>query len=306
MFLFTSLPAQNGPAGAATPPPVVDAIRDGARANGLSFDYLLAAAQRESALDPSAKASTSSATGLFQFIEQTWLGLVDGEGARLGLGEEARAITRDADGRFGVADPRMRAEILALREDPRIAAQLAGVLTNRNAEALEAALGRAPSESDLAVAHVLGASGAATLIRAASTDPQTSATALFPRAAEANPALFRDAEGAPRSVGELYRVIAAAHERARGTATTAASAAPAFAPDTPLAFARADGPAFHGLFRTDQAAPGPVSGAVASLWSAPPEGAMPTPAAVPAAASTVRAAPPSGPLDLAAIARGAR
>ncbi|WP_156917608.1 lytic transglycosylase domain-containing protein [Salinarimonas rosea] len=319
MFLFTSLPAQTSPSATAVPPPVVDAIRDGARASGLSFDYLLATAQRESALDPSAQASTSSATGLFQFIEQTWLGLVDSEGPRLGLAEEARAVVRGADGRYHVPDPAQRAEILALREDPRLAAQLAGALTNRNAAALESALGGAPSEADLAVAHVLGATGAATLIRAAGERPQTPAETLFPRAAEANPALFRDGAGAPRSAAALYRTIADAHEAARthaataGTAPAPDGAAPAFGADAPLAFARRDGPAFHGLFRTDGAAPGPVSGAVASLWSAPPDGALPTPAAAPAPPVAPSTAPirgaagrVEGPLDLAAVARGAR
>lgn len=311
MFLFTTPPVSPTPPG-GTPRPIVDAIRDGARANGLNFDYLLAAAQRESALDPQAKASTSSATGLFQFIEQTWLGLVKGEGARLGLADAARDVTRNADGTFSVADPARRQEILALREDPRVAAQLAGALTLQNRNALAADLGREPSEADLAVAHVLGASGAAALIRAASETPGASAAAMFPRAAAANHALFHDAGGAPRGAGELYRLIAAAHERARATAP---SAAPAFADAAPLAFARDDGQAFHGFFRTDTAA-GPISGAVASLWSTPPGGESPLPdgATGPAQAAVeeirarraARPGPFDAPLDLSAFMRTAR
>lgn len=303
MFLFTTPPVSSSPPAGATPRPVLEAIRDGARASGLNFDYLLAAAQRESALDPQAKASTSSATGLFQFIEQTWLGLVKSEGARLGLADEAGDVERRADGSFTVADPARRAEILALREDPRIAAQLAGALTAQNSAALAADLGREPTEADLAVAHVLGASGAARLIRAAAETPSASAADLFPRAAEANRSLFYDEAGAPRGAGDLYRLIAAAHGRAR-------DAAPAFAEEAPLAFARSDGPAFHGLFRTDTAA-GPVSGAVAALWSAPPEGAVASPARVaPSEAALAeigarREAAPR-PLDLSAFTRVAR
>src|SRR5215218_9296803 len=55
---------------------------------------------------------------------------------------------------------------------------------------------------------------------------------------------------------------------ARSSSTArAAPAAPAFAPDQPVAFARSDGPALHGLFRTDGRR-GPISEAVASLWRA--------------------------------------
>jgi hypothetical protein len=50
-------------------------------------------------------------------------------------------------------------------------------------------------------------------------------------------------------------------------AQTQASAAPAFAPGQPVAFARSDGPALHGLFRTDTRR-GPISEEVAQLWQA--------------------------------------
>lgn len=303
MFLFTTPATTNAASASGTMPrPIADAIRDGARENGLTFDYLLATAQRESSLDPDAKARTSSATGLFQFIEQTWLGLVKSEGARHGLASEARAVERASDGSYRVADAGLRDEILALRRDPAVAARLAGAFTQQNRAALAADLGREPSESDLAVAHVLGARGAATLIRAASERPGTPADALFPQAAAANRTLFYDAAGAARSASDLYRLIAGAHGRAR-------DAAPGFADAAPVAFAHDDGPAFHGLFRNDLR-PGPVSGAVSALWSAPPEGVLPDGARGPAEAAVAevrarRAAQP-GPLDLSAFTRVAR
>ena len=52
------------------------AIRRASNATGVDADFLLKTARRESALNPSAKARTSSAAGLVQFIEQTWLGSV--------------------------------------------------------------------------------------------------------------------------------------------------------------------------------------------------------------------------------------
>ena len=46
---------------------VQGAIARAATRTGVDFDYLLAQARLESGLDPSAKAQTSSATGLYQF-----------------------------------------------------------------------------------------------------------------------------------------------------------------------------------------------------------------------------------------------
>jgi hypothetical protein len=51
---------------------VNDAIRGAATATGASFEYLLAAAQAESGLNPQAASPTSSARGPYQFIDQTW------------------------------------------------------------------------------------------------------------------------------------------------------------------------------------------------------------------------------------------
>jgi len=52
---------------------VTGAIRQAAQATGTGFSYLLATAKIESGLNPKIKSTTSSATGLFQFIDQTWL-----------------------------------------------------------------------------------------------------------------------------------------------------------------------------------------------------------------------------------------
>src|SRR3990172_1075348 len=98
---------------------ITGAIRQAARAVGASFSYLLATAKVESNFNPGAKAVTSSAQGLFQFIEQTWLTTMKEAGAALGYGRYADAIGRNRNGRMDVADPAMRAEILNLRHDPK-------------------------------------------------------------------------------------------------------------------------------------------------------------------------------------------
>lgn len=337
MFLFTTTssptdappaaparPATGSPtSGAAASGPVVQAIRDGATASGVGFDYLLATARRESSLDPAAKAGTSTATGLFQFIEQTWLGVMKDAGPRLGLQAQADAITRQADGTYAVADTAQRQAILDLRRDPRISATLAGALTQKNGEALGAALGRGPTAGDLYAAHVLGAKGAAALIATARTFPDRAAALDLPEAASANRTLFYDRTGRARTAAELYASLSAAAQGAAATDLTAlrqdgappVQAANAYA-TTATAFG--GGADLRSLFQTDKR--GAVPDAAARLWqgrgaSQPPRHAAPSyfprsdpeapPAAVaeePATTGALASPVPEAPQSPAAIA----
>lgn len=180
---------------------VGQALSRAADATGVDFGQLLETARRESAFDPRARAQTSSAAGLFQFIESTWLTMVARHGAQHGMAAEAASIDMSS-GRPRVADPATRDAILAKRFDPETAARLAGELTRENAAALEKNLGRAPSRGELYMAHVLGAAGATRLVRAAAEDAPD-AVALFPREAAANRGLFYRKDGGVRSAQEL-------------------------------------------------------------------------------------------------------
>jgi hypothetical protein len=191
---------------------VTGAIRDAARATGAGFEYLLNTAIRESNLNPNAKARTSSATGLFQFIDQTWLGTMKQSGAAHGYGRYADAITRTPSGRFAVSDPAMRLEIMALRKEPAANAVMAGEFANANAKVLKDRLGRKPTDGELYMAHFLGASGAARFIRAAEANPNGKAAALFPRAAHANNSIFYDKTGAARSLKQVYAGLVTRHD----------------------------------------------------------------------------------------------
>ncbi len=245
---------------------VIDAIRDGAQSSGAGFDYLLATAQRESALDPSAKASSSSATGLFQFIEQTWLGTMKNAGPKLGLSSYADAITAQSDGTYAVSDPAARRTILDLRRDPKIAATMAGALTERNRESLTATLGREPTSGDLYAAHVLGARGAAALINTAQASPARAAALDMPEAAVANRSLFYDKTGRPRGAAELYALLATS--RSSGVVATApAGGTSVTLPVSTTAYAALDGGGLRSMFQTDPRQ-GAVSAGVAKLWQA--------------------------------------
>src|SRR5665647_2628770 len=124
---------------------ITGAIRQASQSTGISFQYLLTTAKIESGLNPSAQASTSSAKGLYQFIDQTWLGTVKQEGAALGYGQYADAISKNSDGRYEVADPGMRSAIMKLRSDPEASAMMAGAFSRANAFQLTGTIGRRPT-----------------------------------------------------------------------------------------------------------------------------------------------------------------
>ena len=207
----------------------VPAFRQAEAATGMPFDYLVETPRSESSFDASADATTSSARGLFQFIEQTWLSVLSDNGEAMGLGDLSGEIRQRGDGRFVVPDAEAREAILALRDDPEVAAVMAGFLAQDNRGALEARLQRSVSEGELYIAHVMGPAGAAHLIETAEIDPDRRAAIEFPRAAEANPGLFYTRSGQARSVSELVERLSSGF----GTTALAALAAPAGA--TPAA-----------------------------------------------------------------------
>ena len=186
---------------------VTGAIRQAAQATGTSFNYLLATAQVESGLNALAGAATSSAKGLFQFIQQTWLATMKQAGPALGYGRYADAITKTASGQYEVSDPALRNEILNLRTDPAANAAMAGAFTQSNAAALSDRLGRSPSEGELYIAHFLGAGNAARLINLASSNPERQSRGHFSRGGAGQFADFlrpRHRYGPNRGAGPQY------------------------------------------------------------------------------------------------------
>ncbi len=265
MFLFTDRVAKEpapSPQQAATPHAAT--LRQASAATGVSFDYLARTAERESNFNPSARASTSSATGMFQFLEQTWLGMVKQEGPKFGLATEAAAIT-GSGGRYSVGDPAMRQRILALREDPTISATMAGAFASRNGRQLEESLGRKPKEGELYIAHFLGASGARDLISLAQQSPGAKAAAHFDDAAAANRSVFYDRSGRARSAAEVYANLTGAFSK---NEVLAVQQMPETAATTDKAYAmfrvKGEGKPLHGLFRSNGE---PVASAVADTWS---------------------------------------
>ncbi len=226
--------------GAHPSPEVTSAIQKASASTGVDFAYLVAQAGQESSFQPDAKAGTSSASGLYQFVNSTWLKLVHDKGAAHGLGDYASQIEM-TDGGPKVADPIIRHQILALREDPTIAAAMAAEYAKMNGAQLQQDLGRAVSSTDLYMAHFLGTSGAAKFLSALDATPNATGASLLPEAAGANRGVFYDAQGNPRTVAQIYNHFASrfgdtARQIAQGGSN---SIAPSLAPFSPAAITRA-------------------------------------------------------------------
>jgi hypothetical protein len=219
---------------------IAGAIKQASDFTGASFGYLVAAAKIESNLQPTAAASTSSARGLYQFIEQTWLGTVKQAGASFGYGQYADAITQQPSGTYTVSDPALRQEILKLRDDPAANAAMAGVLTQSNSFKLVSAIGRRPGDNELYIAHFLGVGGAGKLINTNDTNPQANAAQMFPQAAAANRPIFYDRSGDARSVGGVYAELTRRYQAAANSSVSQTAIAYAGGTTAPAALAFAN------------------------------------------------------------------
>lgn len=184
------------------PAEVTRAVKLASARSGVDFAYLMAKASAESDFNAGARAATSTATGLYQFTEGTWLATVREHGAKYGLGRYAAELAR------GPLDPAMRREILALRRDPQLSAYMAAEYAKSNKAYLEEKVGGKIGAGELYLAHFLGPNGAARFLNAMKRNEDQPAAALFPRAAQANRTIFYDG-ARPRSLGEVFDRLAA-------------------------------------------------------------------------------------------------
>lgn len=185
-----------GPVARSVAPDIKDAIQTASRRTGVSFEYLVKQAEAESGFDPNAKAATSSATGLYQFIDRTWIDMIRQHGEKYGLADSVEAL--------GANDPAARSRILEMRNDPRVAAAMAAEYAKGNQDTLRSALNREPSATDLYMAHFLGPQGATRFLKAQGANGGAAAADVLPEAAAANRAVFFNADGGKRSLDEVY------------------------------------------------------------------------------------------------------
>lgn len=182
---------------------VLDAIWSAAQHSGVDYNYLLAQAHLESGLNPNAKARTSSAAGLFQFIEGTWLASLDRYQGQL-------------EGQLTEISGRSRSERLQWRHDAKLASFVAAAYAQENGKRLERVLGRPARSTELYLAHFLGGGGATRFMQAWKSNPHAAAAHFFPKAARANRPVFFTRSGRARSLqgvlshfeGKIARALA--------------------------------------------------------------------------------------------------
>lgn len=187
-------------------PEMIGPITEASERTEISANYLLALAYIESSCNPKAKASTTTAAGMFQFVEQTWLMSMHQHGGKYGRFDEAKLILVNKKGRAYVTDESKKQEILDLRHDASLSALLAAELAKDNFNYMNKRVDRDIDATALYMAHFLGPYGATQFLVALDNQPSSSAAALFPPAAKANPWVFRKGgpSGQERTVREVH------------------------------------------------------------------------------------------------------
>jgi hypothetical protein len=184
---------------------LAETIVRASRVVGADPTLLMAIADKESSFATEVKAKTSSATGLFQFIDGTWLGVMAEFGRKHGLDKEAQAIVRFGR-QWTVQDSTERTRILELRRDPYLSAVFAGEMLRRDTLRLEQKLGRHLTGGEIYLLHFLGPSDAQDFIDGVEDNPDADASALLPRPASANPSIFQG-PGGRKTIAQVHRAF---------------------------------------------------------------------------------------------------
>ncbi len=189
--------------GMRVPRHIAEAIVEASQETGADPVLMMAMADKESSFQPDIEANSSTAVGLFQFLEGTWLSVVKSYGHRHGLAREAAAISIVA-GRPAVGDPAERQRILDLRREPRIASLMACELHLLSKRAIRQRIGEDPTPAESYLAHFMGPSGAGKFLEAVRKTPNGNAVRMFKEAAAANRNVFYDrASGRPRNLAQV-------------------------------------------------------------------------------------------------------
>lgn len=188
---------------------VTAAVRQASAKTGVDFAYLMEKAAAESGFRTDVKASTSSATGLYQFIDSTWLNTMKEHGGQHGFQRFADSIQKRSDGTLSVADPEVRQQILELRKNPEVASLFAAEFAKDNKQYLQENVGGKIGPTEMYLAHFLGPGGATKFLNAMKENPGRAARDLFPEAASANQGVFYDrATGQPTSLADIHKRFA--------------------------------------------------------------------------------------------------
>lgn len=151
-----------------------------AKMAGVDSGLMATMAAIESGFRSKVGARTSRAQGLFQFIPKTWEAMLKKYGPKYGISLRTRPT------------------------DPRANALMAAEYLKQNENQIKDVVKGDVTDTDLYMAHFLGAGGARSML---SADPTENASRLLPAAARANPNIFRNSNGRARTVAEVYQVL---------------------------------------------------------------------------------------------------
>lgn len=187
------------------PKNILNSIKNASTKTGVDFAYLVNQAKTESNFDPAAKAKTSSATGLYQFIDQTWLSMIKKHGGDYGLSNYADKI-EIKNGKAIVENANNKKAILNLRNDPKIASLMAAELAQSNHNYLKHHVKEyEQTPTNLYLAHFMGANGAARFLNAMNQDETQIGADVFKKEARVNKGVFYDREtGEPKTLKQIH------------------------------------------------------------------------------------------------------
>lgn len=159
---------------------LIGMLQQAADATGVHPSLLAALASAESSFNPTARAATSNAQGLFQFVPKTWRAMMEKYGERYGIPKNATPM------------------------DPVAASLLAGELTKENVNIMQTQTNQPIGPGEAYIGHFLGASEGSKLI---SADANANAAMMFPSAARSNASIFFNRDGSQRTVGEVRDIL---------------------------------------------------------------------------------------------------
>jgi hypothetical protein len=189
---------------------VLAAIRLGSIRTGVDFSFLMELARVESNFNPTVRAPKSSATGLFQFKDYSWLEAIKAFGADYGLKDYATQVELSEDkeeGQQPIVRDSLQLEVLALRVNPRLSTLLVAESIKRNLQELSDMIGREPRRADLYLSHLLGTTDAAIFLKALDEEPDAIAADIFPEAAARHSSVFLNLQHQPRTVSRVYQWV---------------------------------------------------------------------------------------------------
>lgn len=157
-----------------------ETIVNAAKVVGIDPNIMLTTAAIESDFNPNAKAGTSSASGLMQFIKSTWKETISKHGSKYGYDQSTSPF------------------------DPKASALMGAHYIKDSLSGLSKSYKGAISSVEAYLVHFMGPGGAAKFLKAMQENPGQYGSQLMPKEAAANQSIYFGKNG-PRTLGEIYQ-----------------------------------------------------------------------------------------------------